>query len=114
VKSWHQRFPEKSAASSKKWRINNPEKYRRQVRNHAFKKKYGITLDERDAIIASQGGKCALCPDDPGPRGLFIDHNHKTKKVRGALCHRCNTGIGMFRDNPELLAKAIEYITTRG
>jgi len=41
----------------------------------------------------------------------MVDHNHKTNKVRGLLCQRCNMGIGQFRDDPNLMARAVEYLT---
>ena len=39
-----------------------------------------------------------------------LDHDHKTKKFRGWLCHKCNRALGNFDDDIELLKKAIEYI----
>lgn len=45
---------------------------------------------------------------------LFIDHDHQTKKVRGLLCMECNTGLGKFKDSPELLRKAANYLEKRG
>jgi len=43
---------------------------------------------------------------------LCIDHDHRTRDIRGLLCSRCNTGIGMFKDNPERMGRAIEYLST--
>ena len=42
---------------------------------------------------------------------LVIDHCHKTKRVRGLLCHQCNSGLGHFKDNTEFLLKAVEYLS---
>jgi hypothetical protein len=42
---------------------------------------------------------------------LSVDHNHKTGRVRGLLCKRCNVAIGMLDDNPKLLARALEYLS---
>jgi hypothetical protein len=47
-------------------------------------------------------------------RRLTIDHNHETGEIRGILCSRCNTGLGMFRDSPDLLRAATAYLDTRG
>ena len=41
---------------------------------------------------------------------LTVDHNHETNTIRGLLCSNCNTGLGMFSDNPELLIAAAEYL----
>ena len=52
-------------------------------------------------------GKCAICNST---EDLKIDHCHKTKKIRGLLCSRCNLGIGLFDDNPERLTQAAKYV----
>jgi hypothetical protein len=78
---------------------------------YQYRKLYGITKDQYDAMLAEQGGRCLLCFGiNADGRRLSVDHNHKTGKVRGLLCSQCNTGIGLFRDNPELLRMAIQYI----
>ena len=70
-----------------------------------------MTEADRDALIASQGGVCAICAT-LAPQGgvLHIDHSHTTGEVRGALCVACNTGIGQLKDDPGLLRKAAEYL----
>lgn len=76
-------------------------------------KKYGITIEEYNSLLEKQNGKCAICGaaigDNSGNR-LYVDHNHKTGKVRGLLCSACNFGIGKFKDSPELLKKAAIYL----
>lgn len=74
--------------------------------------KYGLTLDAYNAILLTQNNACAICKIDASSdiRALRVDHDHITKKVRGLLCHRCNTGIGLLRENPETLKAAIEYL----
>jgi hypothetical protein len=56
--------------------------------------------------------ECAICGKvaEWGKRGLHRDHDHKTGKTRGYLCHNCNVGLGHFKDSPKLLQKAIEYL----
>jgi hypothetical protein len=63
-------------------------------------------------LLKEQGGVCAICSTDtPGGRGQFhADHDHNTNQPRGVLCHNCNVALGNFKDNPELLQKAIEYL----
>lgn len=81
------------------------------LRRCRFKKKYGITIEQWKAMLREQDGRCAVCrTSDPGPRGFFVDHDHKAKKVRGLLCHRCNTGIGYLLDNPLVLRLAARYV----
>jgi hypothetical protein len=72
---------------------------------------YGITPEEYIAMHDLQQGKCAICKEQPTTqRGLHVDHCHKTNKVRGLLCHGCNTGLGSFRENPHYFRNAIEYL----
>ena len=82
-------------------------------RDRHFRSKFGITAAERDRLVAAHGGKCCLCgqPDGKG-RGkvLHIDHCHQTGRIRGVLCGSCNQGIGLLRDDPALLARAIAYL----
>ena len=81
-----------------------------------IKKKYGLTLDALAGMVAERRGLCDICGDVPDQATgdctgtLHTDHNHKTGVVRGLLCYRCNIGIGMMRDRPELLRAAAEYI----
>lgn len=79
---------------------------------------YGITQEQHDALFEQQGGKCWICeepetmPDGRSgkTRALAVDHCHETGAVRGLLCGRCNRGIGLLKDSPDLLGKAIQYL----
>ena len=74
---------------------------------------YGITLDEYEALLVEQKERCAICgrhqQENDRKRKLAVDHHHDTKQVRGLLCAKCNKGIGLFSDDPNLLRKAAEY-----
>lgn len=74
--------------------------------------RFGIGREEYDAMLAAQDGRCAICRiDKPGGRGEFhVDHDHVTGAVRGLLCTRCNSGLGLFRDDPRLLEAAVRYL----
>ena len=67
-------------------------------------------MEEADKIIAIQNGLCAACGRAPTGRKkrLMIDHDHKTGRVRGALCNRCNLALGLVDDNPQHLADYLE------
>ena len=78
-------------------------------------KKYGLTVEDYDRMLKEQNGKCLICLSEEACRtyasySLFVDHCHETGKVRGLLCHHCNSGLGHFKDSEELLKKAIGYL----
>lgn len=74
-------------------------------------KKYGITERDWRGMVSAQEANCAICGTHFEYVGaLAIDHCHKTGGVRGLLCRGCNTGLGMFKDDPELMRRAISYL----
>lgn len=85
------------------------------MRRHDLKKAYGITEETFEALVQSQGGKCAICRDvlKREKRGTHIDHDHATGAIRGILCVKCNAGLGQFKDDPERLQAAARYILDR-
>ena len=85
----------------------------KNVRMAQRMKKYGISLEDYNMFLEKQGGKCAICGTEIGDSNgnrLYVDHNHKTGKVRGLLCANCNFGIGSLKDDVEILKKAILYL----
>lgn len=104
---------EKINAKSREHYRQNKELHKVRQRKYGLKRKYGITHDEYLLLLESQGGRCAMCQTDE-PRGQYntfhIDHCHETGKIRGLLCHACNTGLGLIGDNVENLERAIEYL----
>lgn len=83
----------------------NPEKHREKRL-----KKYGLTIKDYDTMLLLQKGKCAICSGNNKGRNFHVDHDHETGKTRGLLCNSCNIGLGMMKDNPEILKNAIKYI----
>jgi hypothetical protein len=82
------------------------------LRANRRKYNYGLTREQFDEMIVRQDGRCAICRNslDPESRDLHVDHCHFDKQIRGLLCGRCNTGLGLFRDDPDVLKVAAEYI----
>jgi 5-methylcytosine-specific restriction endonuclease McrA len=91
----------------REYKLRKPEFYKKAQRASALKKQYGITYEEYEDMLRQQEGKCVICGE---VRLLHVDHCHKTNRVRGLLCSSCNGGLGMFKDNKQTLAKAIEYL----
>jgi transcription elongation factor Elf1 len=87
---------------------NNKELY--SARNR--KAKRGITEQQYLAMRLAQDYECAICgtDEDDLTKGLGVDHNHDTNIIRGLLCASCNAGVGMFKDNIDLLKSAIKYL----
>lgn len=73
-----------------------------------FNYRYGITVSERDRLYREQSGLCAICGKPYSI--LSVDHDHKTGLVRGLLCKRCNSGIGMLGDDLAGVEKAFLYL----
>lgn len=97
------------ATQSKSWAKTNT---RRTVSKH-LKSRYGISIDEFEALSKSQHDVCAICKRPcSSKQRLSVDHNHQTGQVRGLLCANCNHGLGHFMDSPELLRKAAIYLKT--
>jgi hypothetical protein len=96
----------------KKQKPNPSEIRRTEAQERLIVKKYGITEDQYQAILALQNGVCAICNRHQRICRLSIDHCHKTGKVRGLLCRRCNRNIGRFFDSPQVLHRAAEYLET--
>lgn len=96
-----------NTAEKRKWREENPERHK----NTKYVKQYGITLGDAKKILAKQENKCAICDKELiAGSATHLDHCHNTGKVRGFLCQKCNHGIGLFNDLPELLIKAAKYL----
>jgi hypothetical protein len=85
-------------------------------------KKFGLTPEQYDIKLISQNGCCAICRKPETSRDprygtlkhLSVDHDHDTGIIRELLCDRCNTSIGKFDDNSELLYKAGDYLRKHG
>jgi len=107
-------------AWNKKYRDRNIEKYRASWRKASKKlyykdpfgiklrQNYGITIDQYSEMVNKQDGRCKICHEKPDL--LAVDHCHKRNKVRALLCLKCNSGLGMFKENVDVLKRAIQYL----
>jgi hypothetical protein len=78
-----------------------------QGRQDHLKRQYGMTEADRDEMVASQMGLCAICLKAPA---VHVDHCHKTGRVRGVLCFNCNSAIGKLEDDPDVGRRAVAYL----
>lgn len=97
---------------SKERYASDPLYYRRKE----LDRKFGISLEKYQGMLEEQGGVCGICcqPETTLRKGkilpLSVDHNHTTGNPRGLLCSACNVGIGLLRESPDLMRKAISYV----
>lgn len=107
--------------------VKNPEvaSYKREFRKrynletkekrkfNRMKHLYGVTFEEYNKMLKEQNGKCKICNDLLDfNRHAHIDHCHETNAIRGILCYNCNSGLGHFKDNIDILYKAIKYLVS--
>jgi hypothetical protein len=119
----------------REWRANNPVRakelrdqsnariqadpvHRRRRRDNEIRRLYGLEPEAFGALLAAQGGNCAICGNPPSGTGrggqrLHVDHCHSSNAVRGLLCGRCNTMLGLAKEDATVLASAIRYLQTR-
>ncbi len=80
--------------------------------NRRYLRLYGITRQQAIDLLEHQGGVCGCCQKEVffTDRRTHVDHCHTTGDVRGIICHHCNTMLGNAKDDPKILARAIEYL----
>jgi len=119
LKSSREQWRSADDATRAKWaerhrerRRSDPEWSRDQDIRRTVRR-YGLTPEDADALLAAQGGLCPICGGDPTAgfsRRPHIDHDHETGAVRGILCANCNVGLGNFKDDIARLEAAIAYL----
>ena len=102
------------------WQQENPERHRARQREFAesgkkkisdrkshLKRKYGLSLEGFDELLAAQRGGCAICGK---PEADNVDHDHRTGRVRGILCWNCNIAIGQLEDDSDRARAVADYL----
>lgn len=97
----------------------NREKDLIRRRNSILKYHFGITMEEYNRMLKEQNEVCAICYNKETdcekrtgkPRSLAVDHCHQTGKIRGLLCRKCNTAIGLLKENLNIINNCINYLT---
>jgi hypothetical protein len=91
---------------------HTPEYLNRQ-KDNTFKRVYGITLEIYNEMVKQQKGLCKVCgkPENhKTKKNLTVDHDHRTGKVRGLLCHRCNVVLGLVDEKVSILKCFKNYL----
>lgn len=84
---------------------------REQQQDSAFRKLYGMSLENYQSLLKEQGGVCAICGGtNKNGHALSVDHDHETGKVRGLLCRNCNYALGYIGDSVETAKNIIQYL----
>jgi len=102
--------------STKIWRKREYDKYRDRYLTQALRRamrSWGCSEAEVLTYITqykTHSGLCDICKEPEQKQRLALDHDHVTNRPRGFLCRRCNQGLGFFRDDITIMAKAISYI----
>jgi hypothetical protein len=101
--------PERKAKVAEYYQKNKLKAKDRSLRNL-----YGITLDDYDQMLVEQNDCCYICNahKDDSKKGLSVDHDHETGKVRKLLCGPCNTALGLVKEDVNIMKKLIEYVET--
>ena len=103
-KKWRSANKDKVSAMKKSYHKRYPEKSRAELLV-----RYKLTPEEYERMKSTQNGRCAICKNI-SKKNLSVDHDHTTGKVRGLLCGRCNTMLGMACDSELVLESAIKYL----
>ena len=133
MKTWYQRNRQKKLEYQKKYRANNPDyvirdrerakklsaearkdpNFRHQKKLYDLKKLYGLTEEQYNNLRKKQDYSCAVCYEKETPeKQLHVDHSHVTNEVRGLLCQKCNTSLGIMLDSPILIGRLMGYVKT--
>lgn len=116
VNNWNKEDKEKDPEKYKKWSKDYRDRLGEKRNAMEISRRRGIMVEKYYEMIEQQDNRCAICNEKEKRTAknkilkLCVDHDHATGKVRQLLCHDCNTGLGKFKDNQDLLQSAIDYL----
>lgn len=103
----YQANTERRKETGAEYRKNNPGSWRRAH----LKRAYRMTLEEFNKLFQRQGNRCAICYSEThGGRGWHVDHCHASGKIRGILCHPCNSTLGYAKEDVARLKACASYL----
>lgn len=96
---------------NREWQQANKEKLYQYSRKQNLRRKYGITPEQYEKMLISQGNSCSICKIHESEYGTFaVDHCHETNKVRGLLCSACNTALGLLKESITIVDNLKKYL----
>ena len=96
-----------STIQSRDWYRKNPH----VKKNANLLREYGVSLEQFEAMVLKQHGKCAICQNEfKDSVDTCVDHNHTTGQVRELLCNHCNRAIGLFKESLATVKSALVYL----
>jgi hypothetical protein len=108
---------DKTMRDEKKYRARrklyeNTPKRKAQKRELQLKRNFNLTSEQYNQMFEQQQGCCAICNRHQSEfkRRLIVEHNHDSNKIRGLVCHNCNSILGHAHDDINILLNAIEYL----
>jgi hypothetical protein len=109
--AWRHANPDRVREYNAKQRKKDPAKASEYALRGHYRRRFGITLEDRARLLEEQGGACRICKrTTPTRRGWCVDHDHKTNRIRSILCAPCNSLIGLAGESTVVLEQAIIYI----
>ena len=117
-KQWYEKNKQKRKVQIEEYKKSKPTEWRKSIgQRFHLRTRYNITPEQYEAKLISQNYCCAICGKDVAdnirkgaPVALSVDHCHKNLNLRDLLCFQCNSGLGHFKDNIDVLQKAIDYL----
>ena len=113
-KEYRKKNLEKLNINNKKWREANKEQDAVVMLKARLKRKYNLSIEDYEALIETQNNSCKVCGTHAknNIKGkLYIDHCHTTNKVRGLLCMKCNSALGLLNDDKTLIQNLLDYLS---
>jgi hypothetical protein len=108
ARKWREENKERADERARVWRKANPGRSKEICRGGHWRRRYGLSIEQFNALVLASGGKCNICGE--ATKNLVIDHCHKTGKVREMLCIQCNVAIERLDTVPGFIEKAAAYL----